>query len=171
MSLRSLGGDVPPPERLKSLVLQDLRARGVLRPRGPRWLSLAAVLAGLGLFAGGYLVGRREGEPAAVAPGTPQYALLLYEDDAFDRTRPEASLVAEYSAWAGRLAVAGQFVGGEKLGLHVAVEPGPGAAGLGDLTGFFIVAAPTDSAARAVARGSPHVRLGGRIVVRRVDPT
>lgn len=171
MSLRSLSGDVPAPEHLKSRVLRDLRARGVLQPRGTRWQPVAAVLAGMGLFAAGYFLGRGGGGGTAATPVMPQYALLLYEDAAFDRTLPEASFVAEYGAWAGRLAAAGHDVSGEKLGASVSVEPAASASGLGDLTGFFIVSAPSDSAARAVARGSPHVRHGGRIVVRRVDPT
>ena len=96
--------------------------------------------------------------------------MLLYEDEGFDRSQPESALVKEYSAWAGGLAQAGELVGGEKLGSSVAVEPASAAA-LGDFTGFFIVAVPNDSAARELARESPHVRHGGRVVVRRIDPT
>ena len=118
MSLRSLGGDVTPPEHLKARVLRDLRDRGAFEPRRTRWMPLAAALAGMGLFALGYALGRGSaGEPAAVVHGTPRYALLLYEDAAFDSAQAEAALVREYGAWAGQLVAAGHDVDGEKLGL------------------------------------------------------
>lgn len=167
MSLRDLGGEVPPPAHLKARVEQDLRARGLLRPARRAWLRLAAAVAGLGLFGAGYVVAGLGSEP----PGAPRYALFLYEDDAFDRSQPESALVAEYGAWAGRLAQAGQLVSGEKLGATVVVEPAPGPDGPGELTGFFIIAASSDSAALAVARGTPHLGHRGRIVLRRIDPT
>ncbi len=169
MSLRSLQGDVPPPEHLKSRIVRDLRVRGMLRsPR--RWsMAIAAAVAGLSLFGGGYLWGRATRATPNVS-SAPHYALLLYEDSGFDRSQPESALVAEYNAWAGGLAQAGQLVGGEKLGTSVGVEPAPADA-LGDFSGFFIVAVPNDSAARALARESPHIRHGGRVVVRRIDPT
>lgn len=167
MSLRDLGGEVPPPAHLKARVVQDLRARGLLRPARRAWLRLAAAVAGLGLFGAGYFVAGLGGEP----PGAPLYALFLYEDGAFDRSQPESALVAEYGGWAGQLARAGQLVSGEKLGATVVVEPPPGPDGPGELAGFFILAAPNDSAALALARGTPHLRHRGRIALRRIDPT
>lgn len=170
MSLRSLQGDVSPPEHLKGEVVRDLRARGLLRQRGASWLPLAAAFAGVCLFGSGYLLGRAR-EVAPSISSAPRYALLLYEDATFDRAQPESALVAEYSQWAGRLAQTGALVSGEKLGGSVSVEPAAGVRDLGEFTGFFVISAPSDSAARELARGTPHVRHGGRIVVRRVDPT
>lgn len=39
------------------------------------------------------------------------------------------------------------------------------------LTGLFIVRAESTEAARAIARGSPHIRYGGCIVVRGIERT
>jgi hypothetical protein len=184
VELRDLQGDVPPPPHLKARVTDSLRRRGMLRPGRRRWLPLAALLAGVTLLGAGYVMGRGTA-PSATRPqpsaadggrrttdGAVPYALLLYEDSTFPTTVPEQSLIAEYGAWAREMAARGVLIGGEKLG--------PTAGRLGawgrdvereGLAGFFVIAAPNDSVAVAIANSCPHLRYGGRIVVRRIDPT
>jgi hypothetical protein len=183
VELRSLGGDVPPPSPLKTRVLHDLRARGVLRPAGaaapaPRWWPLAAAAAAVAVFVAGYALGGRP--PGPVPQGPARYALLLYDDAASAAIQPDPRTVAEYVGWARSWRERGLFVDGEKLGpggellvargADVLVEPlDVGTAAELWLTGFFLIGAESDSAAVAVARSCPHLRHGGRIVLRRLD--
>jgi hypothetical protein len=112
-------------------------------------------------------------EPAAVAAD--RYLLLLLE--AVDAPLPadlEAERVQEYSEWAGGLAAQGLLEAGEKLA-DGAVRVGPPLSGAPEaaehVTGFFIVRAPDEASARELAAASPHARHGGRVEVRRIEPT
>jgi len=86
--------------------------------------------------------------------------------------------VSEYKEWARGLAVQGHLAGGEKLAPEETIL-GAGAA-LGParatpwapesrLGGFFMIAARDQAEAVAIARGCPHLRYGGRIILRRVE--
>ena len=93
--------------------------------------------------------------------------LLLYGEV----TGTERELVSEYAAWARAARTNGRFMTGERLDRKVLVlggEPGsvePAAAG------YFIFTAPTAADAEALARSHPHLRHGGRVMLRRIDPT
>jgi hypothetical protein len=81
--------------------------------------------------------------------------------------------VREYGDWARRLAASGTNVSGEKLAddselLVGAPLNNPVRA---DLRGFFIVQAADVERAQQLAVSHPHVKRGGTIVVRRIDPT
>ena len=89
----------------------------------------------------------------------------------------EAALVAEYSAWAGRLAGEGKLLAGEKL----ADDPLAMLASNGtrevprytadEVGGFFIIQAADSAEAYRIARDCPHLRHGGTIQLRRIEPT
>lgn len=157
--------EIVPPASLEDRVVEALKARSLLRrSRGTRLARAAlAVAAGLLLFAGGFAAGlaqSRSGTPAAGA--MPQFVLFLHETEATASTGiAEDELVDEYRAWARRVSADGHAIRGEKL------KPEPGRT----LSGFFIVDAPSLDAARAIAASCPHVRYGGRIDVREIDPT
>jgi hypothetical protein len=155
-----------PPAELKARVTASLRAAGVLRQR-PHWSRLAlAVAAGLALFLAGMAVSRPD---RAAAHDQPAFALMLYEDDGFRPAVPPEEIVREYTAWAGMLADRGALMLAEELDPVVRVagaEAPPGSGPLGQLTGMFVVHAPDGEAALELARNHPHVRHGGRIVVR-----
>lgn len=175
MELRSLYEPASPPAELKSRVMRQLQRRGTLRTSRPRWLALAAALAALTLFGLGVLTGRRQPEIAAQITGE-RYALLLYQDSAFIPAASDRALLDEYRAWAVQLRRSGLQAGSEHLewtagsllprGTDIAVEAGDMGEASGQLTGFFIVSAASDSAAIVVARSCPHLRRGGRVVVR-----
>ncbi|MGH7629989.1 MAG: YciI family protein, partial [Gemmatimonadales bacterium] len=155
-----------------------LRARGLLRggaavPRrtlAPRWAWPVAIAAGLLLFVGGFALGRR---PApAPAAGLDQYTLLLYEGAEFNSGRAsERALVEEYSAWAGELAGRGRLVGGEKLGADAWTLGGAAGGAITGPTGYFVIAARDHDEALAIARTCPHLRHGGIVSVRPIEPT
>jgi hypothetical protein len=155
-----------PPVELKERVTGSLRASGVLRPR-PHWSRAPlAVAAGVALFVAGTQVSR---PGTGAANDQPAFALMLYEDDAFQPTITPAQIVSEYTSWAGGMAERGELVLAEELdpvvqvvGADAPTDMNP----LGQLTGMFVVHAADREAALELARHHPHVRHGGRIVVR-----
>ena len=164
--------EVVPPPGLEDRVVSTLRERGLLRgaaPRmfSPRWVWPAAIAAGLLLFVGGFTLGRAP----RPAPDLPRYTLLLYEGPEFNRagTR-ESELVAEYGGWARELAGRGRLVAGEKLSAQ-GWALGSAAADRRDPSGFFIIAARSDEEALSIAQSCPHLRHGGTVSLRAIDPT
>ncbi|MGD2070106.1 MAG: hypothetical protein PVI57_15640 [Gemmatimonadota bacterium] len=126
---------------------------------------------------------------AAAGETAPRFVLLLYEDGAYSAPgRTPAQLVGEYTDWARALEEEGILELAEKLSDDARVVPTPGSGGpggamlvpatsslvtgrLGALTGFFVVRAASYDEAARIARESPHAGYGGRVVVRRIDPT
>ncbi len=171
-----LDREAPAPPALEERIVSALRSRGMLRVAGPRFrapVRFAAAAAGLILLAAGFLAGRsfdlRRGAPT---PG-PRFALFLLRGEERVPRRPEeeAGRVAEYRAWARGLAKSGRFVSGEKLEDRVErLGPARGAAAEGaaeeEIRGFFVISASDFQDALSVARGCPHLRHGGRILVR-----
>lgn len=142
---------------------------------------LAAVLVfGAVLGYGGSLM-RGASAPARVNAATdsvPQFLLLLYDNGPSPTATPVSAeriqaIVAEYSAWAGRLADAGQLVSAEKLSddppqwLGGSVSTADGAM----VGGFFLIRARDLSEARRIAEGCPHLKYGGRIELRPIQTT
>ena len=182
-ALAALPREAAPPPALEEATVRALAARGRLRrpPRRrptPAELGLALAASAL-LFLGGLAVGRRAESPPP-APAGPQFALLLYEGPEYRHAASgeEAERVREYSAWAGLRAERGELVAGEKLreepdlviGADGTVTTPAPAAGP-RLAGFFIVRAADRASALEIARSCPHVRYGGSIVLREIEPT
>jgi hypothetical protein len=91
--------------------------------------------------------------------------LLLY--GAESAPGEEARRVDEYRAWAASVASTGAHVSGEKLAdRQVVFGPAPDQSQVGYPLGFFIISAQNDGAAEAVAQTHPHLKHGGRVVVR-----
>jgi len=164
----ALAREGPYPASLEERTVSRLRAEGRFGPRRvplARWAA-AAVLAAL-VFAGGWAAGRSRRADA----GGPRFALLLYEGRDFDRG-VGGDRASEYRAWAVSLRRSGVDVTGEKL--SPASREIPEAAPHPDeerLAGFFVVGARDLDAAEAIARSCPHLRHGGRIVVRPIVAT
>lgn len=178
---RSLAGGVEPPPALKQRVLHTLRARGMVAPPSRPSRTFTRILvyaaAALILFTSGAIVGGRR--LASAADPRPRFALFLYEDDAFRPTVSHRALVAEYSAWADSLRRQDALVLGEELdpdaaavlvgfGSGVTVSPGDVETAAGRLAGLFIVRASTGEEAVALARQCPHLKYGGRVLLRRL---
>jgi hypothetical protein len=173
-----LDHEAPPPPALRTRVLRTLRARGLLRPASNRRGTAVRIAAGLLLFALGGLAGRvtapRLGGPAPTPPPGDRYLLLLYADEGFRWDVPETRLVEEYRAWATSVRST-RFVRGERLGdmeqvLTAADTASPILSRVG-VSGYFVIEAETWEQAAALARTCPHLRYGGRIVLRAVVPT
>jgi len=162
------------------------RARGIA-------FSLAGLAASLFI---GMALGHRStnaaSETAVPAPNiTPtsatkqKYVLLLHGPArARSLTQPtaadsaaERAIVAEYSAWARGLAATGSLVMAEKLAddpLTMLAASGATEAIRGtadELGGFFVIQAADSAEAFRIARDCPHLRHGGTVQVRRIEPT
>jgi len=177
-ALRDLAAG-PPPSELEARVTEALRAEGLIRSsdRSNRRL-LGLVAAAVMLFVAGVGTQRYLLEavsPAAASTVGDRYLLLLLEPaGAVLEPAVEALRVQEYSEWAGGLAARGLLQAGEKLadGGEVVGAPAPaGSPPAERVTGFFIVLAETEAAALEVAASSPHALHGGRVEVRRIEPT
>ncbi len=171
-----------PPPALEDATVASLLSSGLLRPprRSRRVLEWGlAAAAAIALFVGGYFTGL--GERGTTAPELPRFLLLLYEGPEYRNTPPgrEAERVREYGQWAAERGALGQLESGEKLsddvGLTIetdgSVSSVPPSSSETRLAGFFMIRAPDDRSALEIARTCPHVRYGGSIVIREIDPT
>lgn len=158
-------------DALEDKVVRALKAESLIRDRaglrggaGARIGAVAAILLIAAMLAAiAALYPRPAGEG-----GGETYMLALYDGPGFQAAPAGGSRAAEYGDWArmhGEGAAA--VIGGEELGPPAAVL-GPAGAGDPTLAGYFLVRAPSQNEAVAVARTSPHIRYGGTIVVRRV---
>jgi hypothetical protein len=76
----------------------------------------------------------------------------------------------EYRSWAIELRRRGHLVRAERLGSETRTL-GSRQTGATDTSGFFLIRAATIAEATALARECPHLRHGGTVTVRSVDPT
>ena len=153
-------GTMPPPAELESRVISSLQKRGQL-PREDRrpMRRLIQIAAAIVLLAAGFATATLSSQPRA-GDTRPRYALLLYDGD-----RPGVDDVAEMREWVINLRRRGHFVDGEKLDdVPIAGDPG-----LTAPAGFIIVSANSPEEAVTISRTMPHLRNGGRMVIRAVD--
>lgn len=115
----------------------------------------------------------------------PEYLLLLHERPAdFAGFGPEdfEKIIGEYIAWRHKLEAEGKFAGGQKLrdegGRHLAgwdgdfrITDGPYAEAKEVIGGFFTINAADYDEAVAISKDCPHLKYGGRIEVREIEPT
>lgn len=170
-ALADLPDALDPPPHLESRIAADLHARGLLgrskaaesRPWRPMLLAAAAVIAA---FAGGWITHGWTTPGLAPPDSGPRYMLLLY--GAASTPDEEPRRVSEYRQWAGSIASRGGHVSGEKLEDRAVLLGAESVAHLdpNELGGFFIVSARDDQAAEALARTHPHLKYGGRVLVR-----
>ena len=168
--LKDLLREIAPPAALRHRIENDLRRQGLVASRRPDLARRAAmILLPVVAFAAGWVL-RPAGGPAHSHDDRPaRFILLLYGGS----DSPTDDGVREYGDWARRLAASGIEVSGEKLADDTELLVGAplDAAGRGNLRGFFIVQASDVQRAQQLAVSHPHVKRGGTIVVRRIDPT
>jgi hypothetical protein len=171
--LRDLPLEVAPDASLEERTVAALRARSLLRAdrapwrvRGSGWLAAAGIV--LVAFLAGYATGTSTSIP--VRPEA-SFALMLYGSVGGD-SATQASQAQEYGRWARANHVEGRVIGGEALGDLVGVAGRADTlAASEELVGFFLVQASDRESATRLAAGCPHVKYGGRVVVREIQPT
>jgi hypothetical protein len=188
----------PAPGRAAGRVGRLIEARGrgappaaANRRAAPRILISAAALAASLMI--GVMIGRRPVTqttvpvPPNAAATSPKerYVLLLHGPARTAAATPtqaaadsvaEQAIVAEYRAWAMQLRDSGALVMAEKLAddpltMLTAAGATPMPRNTADeLGGFFLIQADSAEAFR-IARECPHLRHGGTVQVRRIQPT
>lgn len=114
-----------------------------------------------------------------------EYMLLLHEEPQdFSQLSPDAiqAVIGEYVAWSRKLEAEGKLIDGKKLkddgGKQLSgwdgdfrISDGPFAEVKEVIGGYFAVAAADYDEASAIARDCPHLKYGGRIELREIEPT
>ena len=116
-----------------------------------------------------------------------EFMLLLHEDpgtSGFQGLAPEEieKVIGEYVAWRQQLAQSGRLAGGKKLrdeggrwltgeNGRVRVVDGPFSEANEVIGGFFMITAADYSEAVQISSDCPHLKYGGRIELREVEPT
>lgn len=159
-----------PPATLARRVENTLSGAGWIEPRSQR-LRRQAVRGLLVLAAtvAAFLAGRAQRIGEATPTSGSTFLLLLYEGGGYRDDRPVREIVAEYSRWADSLRRDGSLVLGEKLSDAHAVLPMATSGPADTPTGLFIVRAPGIREATNLAESSPHLRYGGRILLRPIE--
>lgn len=169
----ALPTSMPVPESLERRALTAFRMH---RPVARAVIAAAAVV----LFACGLAAGRLLPSGGAPETNSGGYLLLLYEDDGYRPAAPGAvaARVDEYRAWARGIAERGIAIDGERLedeGVQLEWRAGVvvRASTTSDdrLGGYFVVGATSRAEAERIATTCPHLRHGGRVVVKAILPT
>jgi len=174
-AMKKLYGEQTPPSELESRTLTALGQQGMLGgPIANRWpRRVTYVLGAAAIYVLGFFSPSVVGLFEKARPVSGEYLLLLHETPE-SMAASEADQVREYSRWARQLAAAGTLKSGEKLGETVSSLTGEGPsvtvnAGVGDVSGFFLLYAPTYEDAVAIANTCPHLKYGGTIELRPID--
>ena len=115
----------------------------------------------------------------------PEYMLILHESTTgfADMSAEDIeNVIAEYMAWSQSVAEKGKMVGGNKLrdeggkmltitGGKLRVTDGPFAEAKEVIGGYFTINADDYDDAIETAQSCPHLKYGGRIELREIEPT
>jgi hypothetical protein len=177
--LERLRREVPPPPELEDALIARLSREGLLGgTKTPRYLvplaaAAAAAIFALGLAAGGAF---REAPPRPSAVKTPRYVLFVESPAGQTMTAEQlAARVQEYRDWSIRQRAEGRGLGGEKLAAGGWSLQGDSASALPppadgfETGGYFLLTARDDAEALEIARSHPHLKHGGRMVLRRIE--
>lgn len=115
----------------------------------------------------------------------PKYLVILHEEPV-DYSQLSAEqiegIIGEYIAWRHKIEAEGKYVGSEKLkdegGKHLSatagnlrVTDGPYTEAKEVIGGYFVISAANYDDAVETASGCPHLKYGGRIELREIEPT
>lgn len=171
--------DETPPSEIEVRTVAGLRAAGFIRrelqaPLRAGLLTVAAIAAALLI---GVWIGTRHG--TGLRSSQPKFLLMLYQGanyQPFDSGGVQKRR-AVYNAWFRSLAQTGHALDGEALTWGGAeLQPNRPPAPIGTTPvpdqpdGFFIITATDENAALAIAETCPHLRFGGRIIMRPIEP-
>lgn len=166
-----LRDELPPPAALEDQVVARLGRAGLLRG-GPRQRLARDLVAAAAIFIAGVAAGAYGW--SSLGPRTPEgdtrFLLLLYAGAQASPTAEADRIAREYGDWAAEVRRAGRSIAGERLAAQPerVLETGPSPSDA-RLQGFFVIGAESLEDAERVAGRSPHLKYGGRIVIRRID--
>jgi hypothetical protein len=166
-ALENVKDNAVPPQHIERALVDALRHQGLIGAPRRLWLlptvAAAAVIVGI---AAGMWGSRGLGDrPSSAA----RYVLLLYAGDQGEASPDRRE---EYARWARTVSAQGTAVSGNELAgdaeeITIAPPPQP-YSNPTPLLGYFVIGARDLAEARRIAATCPHLRHGGRIVLRRV---
>jgi len=170
-----------PPNNLEENIVMELRNRNLIsRASDSRALTRLAAAFLILVLGGtvGYFLGSDD-RPTAPVEKNPRFVLLLHEIP--DPAEDTEAMVSEYGRWARSIHSEGRFINGEKLKLSGRIlarssgEPETSVWAFPEeseiLSGFFIIEAANYEEAAEIAAQCPHLKYGGTIELREIDPT
>ncbi|MCI0708158.1 MAG: YciI family protein [Ignavibacteriae bacterium] len=189
---------VPPPH-LEENIMNELRERELMKTESQSGWNLFSKIAAVLVFliiggVSGFLVGKSETTGSVPDPNNQLYVLLIRESPT---SRGGQDLVTEYSQWAAGVHNSGRYITGEKLrdsgrilkkiGVSASSQEGKQILkkidgsiavidtlfnqGEGELGGYFIIEAKDYDEAVKIASQCPHLKYGGTIELREIEPT
>ena len=169
--LRRARVDPAPPRALEDQTVEALRRRGLLRRSRRSLVAVGWPVAAAAALAAAvtWMALHRSSTPGAAATG-PRFVLLLYAGAEPVDGSPETRR-REYAQWARDIASRGVSISGEELSddaHEIPAATGSPAVQAPLPRGFFIVEAPDLASAERLASTCPHLRYGGRIIVKRI---
>lgn len=182
--LAALPREQAPPPELQEKIVHALKARGLILlsstvrawtfPRAAGALAAAILIGAIG-----FGLGKWQRNAAEISSSRPLFVLFLYDGD--ESPGHEKEQVEEYRNWAVHVSQTGRMVSGEKLKYEGRVmRLASGGLEIGGLTGeprnaalggYFLIAAKNLEEAARIAASCPHLKYGGTIAVREIDPT
>lgn len=159
--------DIAPPPGLEDAIRNQLVGSNLIQSEPKKvwgWLAVAAAA-----LIAGILIGRFLPQIPVETDTRPRFVFFLFEDGNF-QAENQALLVDEYRNWAGELFQQGYLEGGEKL-KDPRLELGRQLENPAVLSGFFQVRASSMKEAEQLAETCPHLKYGGSVEVRQIDPT
>ena len=169
----ALARQLEPRTELEDHVVAELRRKKLLwkKRRVELWVPLAAIAWAVGTVLVVWMNVRHRGPEAH-----PQWMLLLREghEDRSVSAEESRRRVSEYASWARSASTQG-LIDGEKLGdggtLFAPGSDSPAVRTPTSVSGFFLLGAVGEDAARALAASCPHLKYGGEIELRRIETT
>ncbi len=179
----ALSRERSPAASLEARIISALKAKGLIRltPSPQIWTRLrfaGAFTMALALLALGFGLGKWQSHAPSQQTHRNMFVLFLY--DLPEAPPDDMSKVAEYSGWARTISMSKRMISGEKLKgggrllrkfqgeLEIREVSEAGETSV--LGGYFLIEAENYDEAIKVAAGCPHLKYGGLIELRQIDP-
>jgi hypothetical protein len=171
-------------ESLERKIVKALKTEGLIRENAKRpafnlWKFAAAAVFLVALFAAGFWAGQNSKNAREMATRTQVFALFLYEPVGIFQNNVDHA--QEYSAWIRTIRTRGRLAGGEKLkesGRTIQINKGkllidqhPLRSKELPMGGYFLLQADSYEDALNIATQCPHLKYGGVIEIRQIEPT
>ncbi len=156
---------------LKSKVISSLKSNNMIQNNPiPKMSIILAALALVLTFSLGFISNHFFNSPIHdLAMNNPQskYMLLLQNTPEF---KEDPSHVAEYGQWMQDLVTQGIHASGDELDINGTILGGnqTHASGINTISGYFMIETESESKAIEIANACPHIKHGGKVVVKKV---
>ncbi|HJZ13073.1 MAG TPA: hypothetical protein VJ521_13035 [Acidobacteriota bacterium] len=170
-AIRNLPQELYPPEELVDRTVSALKQQNLIRSSFRRRASMAVtgIAACLALFVSGFWLASKPDNGITMSEST--FIIFLLEGSSYKTAvdeKQEQLRIEEYRNWARNIRAEEIPLSGVKLDSKVSLlgQP-PQASGI---AGYFVIEAKSFEQAQSIALSCPHLRYGGQIEIRRIQP-